>query len=69
MSIATVVTRGYGSFGSISLIAVRGYGGQAPEIVAMTVNIQQTFVSDVHIQQVFQGDANVQLTIKSDVER
>lgn len=55
MSIATVVTRGYGSFGSVYRIPTLGYGGgSGPTLVYGPVRITaETFISQPDLDVCF----------------
>jgi len=62
MSIATVVSRGYGSFGSIASVVVRGYGAfrLTPEVPLLgTVAIVPAFAGFTGLAAAFGGDVEI----------
>lgn len=71
-SIATVVTMGYGSFGSVNLLPTLGYGIAiipSPDTIGRRVRIARTVGGEVKINRTVAHTVRVTRTVSGTVER
>ena len=68
MSIATVVTRGYGSFGTIAFVATAGFSiEQITLLVTCFLNVKADKQNQMNILSAVAGAANILGTIQDNV--